>query len=136
MNAPNDPRITFDEWWKERSALILTPTTRRHEESVSRIAWNAAQTPLLAELDRLCGPICPFDQKRAIEHHLRRSGGGVALWERVDITDHSCSAARGEGARVTHAGACWYCGDQLIGARQQTNHQPAPEIEAWLRAHR
>ncbi len=85
-----------------------------------------------AELERLCGPVCEQDQKRAIEHHLRRHGGGVAVWVYVDITDHSCTAAH-ERPQRTHAGACWYCGEQIVNARQEAVHKPTPEIEAWLR---
>jgi hypothetical protein len=110
-DAPNDP---FSAWI---NSDIFKSLDRDHAHMAT---WVEARKSLLAELELLCGPVCPFDQKRASEHEQYfdevcggQQDGSPCLWLKETHDD---------GSVEDH---------EFVVV-----HPPAPEIEAWLRAHR
>lgn len=99
-----------------------------HAYELDVLRWQLNEA--LAELERLCGPTCPHDGKRAIEHKyaLQRehSYQCAKCPEVADAPEHD----RGSSAYRHNYRPRIY--ETVVTIVLLGGHPPAPEIEEWL----
>lgn len=107
-------------------ALIDHQEHARDETYESFCEMERERDAALRELDRLNGPVCPFDHKRASEHN-RMSGAELGVGPDICVGGKTKC-----GTLAVHnlmAGSGRHPHNWTPVARK---HPPAPEIETWL----
>lgn len=80
---------------------------------ITRYAGEAAAYPACSK------SLTQGDEVRFRARMLDVAAIAVAAIEQIDrrreANPHTCDGTLTEGSRVTDQGACWYCGDQVVG---------------------
>lgn len=131
LNEPGKPNTLIA--LVERAMQTIT----EHAECIGELEYAAENKQLRDELRRLCGPICPFDGKRAVEHALSPTRGNIGL-RGYACTWHDSRHTRcglpymGHDARVGEAIRKDWSAPPSHGYESVAAHVGWPEGAEWL----